>query len=70
MKRMSKKNSLKFGKLHLVVQIDQQFNLHSVHRSALAPNGYAIAAFPWYIDQSIGGAVSTGNEAVVKAGFY
>ena len=24
--------------------------------------GYSLPAFPWYIDQSIGGAVSTGSH--------
>lgn len=31
-------------------------------RTASAPLGYSLPAFPWYIDQSIGGAVATGSH--------
>jgi len=31
-------------------------------RTATAPLGYSIPAFPWYIDQTIGGAVATGSH--------
>ena len=31
-------------------------------RTAKAPLGYSLPAFPWYIDQSVGGAVSTGTH--------
>ncbi len=31
-------------------------------RTAMAPLGYSIPAFPWYIDQTIGGAVATGSH--------
>ncbi len=31
-------------------------------RSAAAPNGWTVAAFPWFIDQTVGGAVATGTH--------
>jgi len=31
-------------------------------RTAKAPLGYSIPASPWYIDQTVGGAVSSGTH--------
>ena len=31
-------------------------------RTAKAPLGYSIPAAPWYIDQTVGGAVSSGTH--------
>ena len=33
-----------------------------VCRTAKSPLGYSLPAFPWYIDQSIGGALATGTH--------
>ena len=31
-------------------------------RTAKAPQGYTLPAFAWYVDQTVGGAVSTGTH--------
>ena len=31
-------------------------------RTAKAPQGYTLPAFAWYVDQTMGGAVSTGTH--------
>lgn len=32
------------------------------YKTRAAPEGYTLAAFSWFIDQTIGGAVSTGTH--------
>ena len=51
---------------HVAQSVFATSGLHSegrpCRRTAKAPLGYTLPAFPWYIDQTVGGAVSTGTH--------